>query len=143
MGDHGVGECAGEVISSLDFGLAAAERQLFEAQVAWENGEAEQAGKTAYQSMLRAAKALVKVEYLDVGNDPDKIVAEFRKRLYDTQKFFDQFAGGKFAHYLFAAHQKAGTPFTTESARLLMDEAQLFIEASHNCSSRMETPVSI
>ncbi|HVA01365.1 MAG TPA: nitrite/sulfite reductase [Terriglobia bacterium] len=143
MGDHGVGECAGEVISSLDFDLAAAERQLFEAQVAWENGEAEQAGKTAYQAMLRAAQALVKVEYLDVRDDPDQIIAEFRKRLYDTQKFFDPFVGGKFAHYLFAAHQKAGIPFTTESARMLMDEAQLFIDASHSCSNRMETPVSI
>ncbi len=143
MGDHGVGECAGEVVSSFDFDLAAAERQLFEAQVAWENGEPEQAGKAAYQSMLRAAQALVKLEFLDVGDNPDQIVAEFRKRLYDTQKFFDPFAGGKFANYLFAAHEKAGTPLTPDSARLLMDEAQLFIDATHSCSNRMETPVSI
>ncbi|MCL5005161.1 MAG: nitrite/sulfite reductase [Acidobacteria bacterium] len=143
LGDHGIGECAGEVISSTDFDLAAAERQLFEAQVLWENGDVEQAGKTAYQSMLRAAKALVKAEYSDVGDDPDEIVAEFRARLYDTQKFFDPYAGGKFAHYLFAAHQKAGVPHTPDSARLLMDEARLFIEASHSCSNRIEIPVGI
>ena len=36
------------------------------------------------------------------------IVGEFRKRFYDTEKFFDPFAGGKFAQYLFVAHEKAG-----------------------------------
>ncbi len=143
MGDHGVGECAGEVITTIDFDLVAAERQLFEAQVAWENGDAEQAGKAAYQSMLGAAKALVKVEHSSIGNNPDQIVAEFRARFYDTQKFFDPYAGGKFAHYLFAAHEKADAPQTSDSARLLIDEAQLFIEASHSCSNRTETPVSV
>ena len=62
LADMGVGECAGEVISSVDFDLGAAERELFEAQVALEGGEIEKAGQTAYQSMLRAAKGLVKIE---------------------------------------------------------------------------------
>ena len=56
LADMGMGECAGEVVSSVEFDLAAAERELFEAQVALEGGQIEQAGKTAYQSMLRAAK---------------------------------------------------------------------------------------
>ena len=38
LGDMGVGECAGEVVSSVEFGLAAAERELFEAQLAHEAG---------------------------------------------------------------------------------------------------------
>ncbi|HUZ46678.1 MAG TPA: nitrite/sulfite reductase [Terriglobia bacterium] len=141
MGDHGVGECAGEVISSIEFDLAAAERKLFEAQVALDDGEAEQAGKAAYEAMLRAAKALVKADYLDVGDHPEQIVAEFRTRFYDTKTFFDPYAGGKFAHYLFEAHRKAGSPHTLDSARLLIDEAQLFIEASHSCSNRTGTLV--
>lgn len=142
LGDMGVGECAGEVISSTDFDLAAAERQLFEAQVAWENSEVERAGKTAYQSMLRAAKALVKTEFARVSDNPDQIVSEFRKRFYDTQKFFDTYVGGKFAQYLFAAHEKAGVPYTTDSARYLIDEAGLFIEASHNYSNRADALVT-
>ena len=142
LGDLGVGECAGEVISSVDFGLAAAERGVFEAQVALENGDTQKAGKTAYQSMIQAAKALIKTEYLDVPDDPDQIVREFRTRFYDTQKFFDPFAGGKFAHYLFAVHKRSNLPYTPESAHHLIEEAQLFIEASHNCYSRMLTPVS-
>ena len=33
-------------------------------------------------------------------------MAEFRTRFYDTQRFFDPYAGGKFAHYFFAAHKQ-------------------------------------
>ncbi len=33
LGDMGVGECAGEVVSMTQFGLAASERQVFEAQI--------------------------------------------------------------------------------------------------------------
>ncbi len=143
LGDMGVGECAGEVVSSVEFGLAAAERELFEAQLAHESGHAEQAGKKAYQAMLNAAKALIELEYSDISNDPDQIVAEFRTRYFDTQKFFDPFAGGKFANYLFDAHSKAAQPYTSESSRYLMDEAQLFIDAAHSCYNRLGTLVTV
>ena len=143
LGDLGTGECAGEVVSAIDFNLAAAEREVFEAQVAWEKGRVEQAGKTAYQSMLHAAKALVKVEFPNISDDPDQVVSEFRTRYYDTQKFFDPFAGGKFANYLFDAHQKSKEPYTIDSSRYLIDEAQLFIDAAHSCNNRMGTPASI
>jgi sulfite reductase (ferredoxin) len=140
LSDMGVGECAGEVVSSVEFDLAAAERELFEAQVAFEGGQIEQAGKTAYRSMLRGAKALVKIEASNIGDDPAQIVSEFRARFYDTQKFFDPFAGGKFAHYLFSAHEKSGQPHTPDSSRYLIDEAQLFIDAAHSCYNRISAP---
>jgi sulfite reductase (ferredoxin) len=142
LGDLGDGECAGEVVSALDFGLAAAERELFEAQLADEKGEVEVAGRSAYRAMVTAAKALVRIENADIGDDPDQIVTEFRTRYYDTQLFFDPFAGGKFANYLFDAHRKAGQQYTSESSRYLMDEAQLFIDAAHSCSSRLGTLVN-
>jgi sulfite reductase beta subunit-like hemoprotein/uncharacterized protein (UPF0332 family) len=141
LSDMGVGECAGEVVSSVEFDLAAAERELFEAQVALDGSQIEQAGRTAYRSMLRAAKALVKIESPNITDDPSQIVGEFRARFYDTQKFFDPFAGGKFAHYLFAAHQKSGEPYTQDSTRYLIDEAQLFIDAAHSCYNRISAPV--
>jgi sulfite reductase (ferredoxin) len=140
LSDLGVGECAGEVVSSVEFDLAAAERQLFEAQVALEAGQIEQAGHTAYQSMLGAAKALVKIESSNIADDPAQIVKEFRTQFYDTQKFFDPFAGGKFAHYLFSAHEKSNEPYTADSTRYLIDEAQLFIDAAHSCYNRISTP---
>jgi sulfite reductase (ferredoxin) len=143
LGDLGVGECAGEVVSSVDFDLAAAERLAFEAQVAYENGRVQQAGETAYRAMLQAARALVRTQVPDVSENPEEIVREFRTRFYDTQKFFDPFAGGKFAQYFFAAHEKANTTYTPESARYLIEEAQLFIEGSHSCYNRMGSPVTV
>ena len=38
LGDMGVGECAGEVVSLTEFDLAAAEAQVFEAQLKLEEG---------------------------------------------------------------------------------------------------------
>jgi sulfite reductase (ferredoxin) len=140
LADIGVGECAGEVVSSVEFDLAAAERQLFEAQVALEDGHVEQAGETAYRSMVQAAKALVKIESSGIADDPALIVREFRARFYDTQKFFDPFAGGKFAHYLFTAQEKSGQPYTQDGTRYLIDEAQLFIDAAHSCYNRISAP---
>jgi sulfite reductase (ferredoxin) len=140
LADIGVGECAGAIVSSVEFDLAAAERELFEAQVALEDGQIEKAGETAYRSMLQAAKALVKIESSLVADDPAQIVREFRARFYETQKFFDPFAGGKFAHYLFAAHEKSGQPYTQDGTRYLIDEAQLFIDAAHSCYNRISAP---
>jgi sulfite reductase beta subunit-like hemoprotein len=143
LGDRGVGECAGEVVSPVDFGLAAAERQVFEAQLALESGDAATAHRSAYRSMLQAAKSLVSTELPDVSDDPDRIVQEFRTRFHETKKFNDPFAGGKFAHYLFAAHRNGHDASNPEAARHLIEEAQLFIEASHNCYNRLGTPVSV
>jgi sulfite reductase (ferredoxin) len=143
LGDMGVGECAGEVVSSVEFDLAAAEREVFEAQIALESGETEKAGKTAYHSMIHAAKALVKISYPNISDDPGEIIGEFRTRLYDTQKFWDPYAGGKFANYLFDAHQKADQAYTGDSSRYLIDEAQLFIDAAHSCYNKMGTAVGV
>ncbi len=143
LADIAVGECAGEVVSSVEFDLAAAERELFEAQVALEDGQSEQAGQKAYRSMVQAAKALVKIESANIADDPAQIVREFRARFYDTQKFFDPFAGGKFAHYLFSAQEKSREAYTQDSARYLIDEAQLFIDAAHSCYNRISAPAPV
>jgi sulfite reductase (ferredoxin) len=143
LGDMGIGECAGEVVSATEFGLAAAEREVFEAQMAWEAGEFQKAGTTAYLAMVHAAKALVKLDSPLIGDDADRIVGEFRTRYYDTQKFFDPFAGGKFAHYLFAAHEKSDQAHTSDSSRYLIDEAHLFVEAAHSCYNRLGTAAAV
>ncbi|MDP7639355.1 MAG: nitrite/sulfite reductase, partial [Candidatus Hydrogenedentes bacterium] len=126
-GDRGVGECAGEVISLVDFNLASAEREAFEAQILLDENQMEAADKMAYQAMVSAAMALVKTEFLDVPNTPDAIVSEFRKRFYDTELFYDRFAKGKFANYLFRRHERDGGAVTPDAARQAVEEAQLFI----------------
>ena len=143
LGDMGIGECAGEVISATEFGLAAAEREVFEAQMAWEKGEFQEAGTAAYLAMLHAAKALVKLDKPVIGDDAAWIIEEFRTRYYDTEKFFDPFAGGKFAHYLFTAHEKSDQVHTSDSSRILIDEAYLFVEAAHSCYNRLGAAAAI
>ena len=129
LGDMGVGECAGEVVTPLEFQLTACEREAFEAQLALESGDVAKAAQVTYEAMLHAATALLVWRKAFYVNSPDGIVEAFRKELYDTQLFFDPFAGGKFAHYFFAAHRHAAEPRTAESAHRLVEEAQLFIEA--------------
>lgn len=136
-GDIGKGECAGEVVTAYQFEMTAAERLAFEAQISLDAQDADKAAADAYAAMLKAAKALVQIEYDDLSSDPDEIVMEFRERFYDTKRVFDPFAGGKFARYLFAAHEKSGEPCTSESAHHQIEEAQLFIEAIHGCYNRM------
>ena len=135
-GDIGIGECAGEVVSSYQFAMTEAERLVFEAQIGLEKGLVQQAGQHAYAAMLRAARALVQTQYDDITNDPKEIIDEFRERYFDTKKFFDTFAGGKFAEYLFKAFENAKKTHTAESAHQLIEEAQLFIEATHACYQR-------
>ena len=136
LGDMGVGECAGEVVSLTEFDLAAAEAQIFEAQLDLEAGRIDAADDRAYRGMLLAARGLVKAEFIDVGDDPADIVREFRARFYDTQVFFDKYAGGKFGMYLFRRHEQ-GPAATAEAAHQLIEEAQLFLEASHACQARL------
>ena len=137
LGDMGIGECAGEVVSLAEFDLAAAEAEVFEAQLLMEEGSYSRADELAYHAMLLAAKGLIKTEFIDITDDPDDIVREFKARFFDTQLFFDKYAGGKFAMYLFRRHDALSRPGTAESARQLIEEAQLFLEASHACQARL------
>ncbi len=145
LGDLGVGECAGEVVTPLEFQLTACEREAFEAQLALEKGDVERAAKLAYEAMLNGAKALMGWQKVLFFATPDGIVEAFRKEFYDTELFFDPFAGGKFAQFLFRAHDQAKQSYNAEAAHRLIEEAQLFIEACHSCSLRLstQTPVAV
>ena len=71
-----------------------------------------------------------------MSEDPDEIVSEFRKHYYDTQVFFDPFVGGKFAHFFLRAIETRDEPATLDTAHQLVEEAQLFLDASHQCYVR-------
>lgn len=137
IGDMGVGECAGEVVSLTEFGLVAGERQVFEAQIHQESGAYAKAWDMAYGAMIQAAKALIQRYNIDVSDDPEQIVEEFRERFYDTELFFDPFAGPKFAHYLFHAHTENVARPDAAAVHRRIEEAQLFIEAAYTCYSRL------
>ncbi len=143
IGDLGAGECAGEVVSPTQFGLGAAEREVFEAQLALEAGEAARGARLAFSSMVRAARALVQAVLPEVPDEPEAVVREFRARLHETQVFHDPFVGDKFAQYLFrVAEQAGGGADTVDGARQRIAEAMLFIEAAHACHARMAEGVA-
>ena len=138
IGDLGVGECAGEVVPLVQVGLADSEREVFEAQLSLEEKNNKAAADHAFSAMVLAAQALTREKNTFLGEGVDEIVSEFRKHYYDTKLFFDPFAGGKFAHYFFRAYEhrdEAGA--SQDSAHQLIEEAQLFVEAAHQCYTRI------
>ena len=144
LGDLGIGECAGQVVSMTQFGLAASERQVFEAQVQLDEEHTDQANNSAYAAMLQAAKALIQTQNIDITDNADDIVEEFRTRFYDTELVFDPFAGAKFANYLLHAYENGRADTSPEAVRRRIEEAQLFIETAHACYNRLgQQPVSV
>jgi sulfite reductase (ferredoxin) len=137
VGDLGVGECAGEIVSLFGIEVVKAESQAFEAQIALDEGDFDEAEDLAYHAMLSAARALVRTEHIDVTEDPSDIVNEFQARFFDTERFFDKYAGGKFGQYLLERHGQDGSEITRDLAAQRVEESLLFIEASHACEARI------
>jgi len=137
VGDLGVGECAGEVVSLFGIEVVKAESQAFDAQVALEEGEPDAAEDLAYRAMLSAARALVRTEFIDVTEEPADIVKEFKARFFDTERFFDKYAGGKFGQYLLTRHTEPPARMDDGEASRRVEESLLFIEAAHSCEARI------
>src|SRR5690606_32596004 len=139
IGDVTTGECAGEIVPMVQFGLADSEREVFEAQVLLDEGKAQDAARRAYSAMLKAARALTREKNQNLGEDPAEIVEEFKQRLVEPKIFWDPFMGGKFAHFLFRAHEEGVSEkdHSKESAHQLVEEAQLFVDAAHQVQARL------
>jgi sulfite reductase (ferredoxin) len=90
--------------------------------------------------MVQAAEGLLKMIDREIPTDEDTVLAEFTRRLCDTQIFYDKYAGGKFAEYLFKARDALGTGEkpSNDIALRRLQEAQLFIDAAHACHDRLQ-----
>ena len=137
IGDLGVGECAGEVVSLFGIEVVKAESQAFDAQIALDDADYEEAEELAYQAMCSAARALVRTEFIDVTEDPDDITSEFKSRFFDTERFFDKYAKGKFGSYLLARNANPPERLDRDAAAERVEESLLFIEAAHACEARI------
>lgn len=136
MGDYGVGECAGEVISRTDMDLSAAESIVFEATVALDDGDLVRADERAFAGMLIAARGVVALRVPLPPTDDGAIVDAFREHFIDTELFFDRFMGAKFARPFFVRHEE-GPVRSHQEVRELVEDAQLFIDAAHQCQIRL------
>ena len=139
ISDYGEGECAGEVVSFAQFGLAAAERETFEAQLKLDAGNPAEAAKLALGAMRQAAKALLKVRNVDIADDAD-VTEAFRIHLHETKLFSDPFAGDKFAQYFFTLQAQPPETATADNVHRWVQEAALFVDAAHSCYERLMTP---
>jgi sulfite reductase (ferredoxin) len=142
IGDIGVGECAGEVVSLTEFSLVEAESLAFDASVMLDeavNGDhGQKAADLAFTAMVRAAQGLLKVEDSDVKATPEVVLPLFRQRFLDNERFFDRFVGRQEAAYLTTAAESGGKVRDVDEAHRRVEEAQLFIEACHACYARMQ-----
>jgi sulfite reductase (ferredoxin) len=143
IGDLGVGECAGEVVSLFGIEVVKAESEAFDAQIALDEGDESTAEELAYKAMLSAARALVRTEYIDVTEDPDDIVPNFKTRFFDNERFFNKFAGGKFGQYLLERHESPPSRIDSDVASQRIEESLLFIEAAHACEARISAEVVV
>jgi sulfite reductase (ferredoxin) len=123
-------------------GLSAAERELFEAQLALDEKDAKKATDLGIKAMLTGARALAHEVNPNISEDANEVVSEFKKHLVDTELFFDKYAGAKFAQYLFRIHEEGPRDGSLDAARELLEEAQLFVEACHACYQKMQAKAS-
>jgi len=137
LGDIRVGECAGEIVTREEFELQKAEREVFNAQLALEENNFEDASCKSFNAMIQAARALVRIENYDVKDSPKIIMEEFKERFFDTKVFFDKYAKGKFGRYLFERFNEEKISISEDVARQQVEESQLFIEASFSCYSKI------
>jgi hypothetical protein len=87
--------------------------------------------------MSHGALALLKHVGAGFPEDPESVMDRFRKRLYDTNLFHDDFVGGKFAQYFFDAHENRANAFNAEEAHRLVEETQVFLEACYACYAKL------
>jgi sulfite reductase (ferredoxin) len=141
IGDIGVGECAGEVISLTQFSLATAESKAFDASVMVDDltlGDEgyREAAQEAYEAMVTAAQGLLKIRDPDISPDPEVVFQQFQEEFIDSQLFFERYIGAGEWQYYNQAHDAGGAVRDRDEARRRVEEAQLFIEAAHACYAR-------
>jgi hypothetical protein len=97
----------------------------------------------AYSAMLEAAKTLVRQQNPDTPTDTPTIVGEFRTRFVETQLFWDKYHGNQFANYLLNRHESPDTRYTKDTVHKLVEEANLFIDASHKCLAKLQASMNV
>ena len=82
IGDIGVGECAGEVVSLFTMEVSRAEAEALDALVALDEGHVSLAYERAVQAMVLAARSLLRGQAVDIGYNESEIVQQFRELFF-------------------------------------------------------------
>ena len=134
----GVGECAGEVVSPIDFELDACEREAFEAQLQLEAGDIDEAARMAYESMLHAAVGAAEIAACR-GRRTIPTGSWTSSASSSTTRSSSSIPSRAASSRSISSRRTsaAARSYNAESAHQLIEEAQLFIEAAHSCYARM------
>jgi sulfite reductase (ferredoxin) len=133
ISDMGVGECAGEVISPLEFGLAASEQKIFEAQLALEAERLQEATSKARAAMLEAARGMVRhAAPLTRVTDDASVINAFRKHVQDSDRFTG--LASRFAFQLLRPEESEASDKNAVYQRI--GEAQAFLEAAYEIQAQ-------
>ena len=72
------------------------------------------------------------------------IVEGFRKRFVDTKIFWDTYHANQFSNYLFNRFENGpDTRYTKDTAHKLIEEANLFIDASHKAHAKWQQKLNV
>ena len=127
----GTGECAGQLVPEVELKLGEAERELFEANLQYEQGNYSEAARRAYQAMTTAARGLLITE--GVGETGVEATQEaFRTRFVEAGRVF---AGS--ANYFVQAEPVEREITDKDDAYQLVDKASLFVDECQMAYSRM------
>ena len=125
----GVGECAGEVVDQAEFMLEDADRLNFEATLALDDGNHEEAARLSLEATMKAADGILFTRGLLISDKYDT-VKEFRTHFYDTSNFWKPFAEN-----FFRTAEEGLDGLTSQRARQRVEEATLFIEQAQSVYS--------
>ena len=137
-GDMGVGECAGEIVPFVQFGLAAAERVAFDAQLKLDRAPTQEAADLAYSAMLEAAKALTREPLPEPRRRPGRGRARVQEAPGRDAALPRSVRGRQVRALPVPRARQRGEELQPEQARQRVQEAQLFIEAAHACVERID-----
>jgi len=125
------GECAGQLVNQSEFLLEDADRLVFEATLAYDEGRWDEAASKACVAMLKAADSLLVQRGL-LLSDKFNTVEQFRKLFFETGEFYAPFAAN-----FFRASDEGGAGLGAERTRRRVEETTLFIEMAQTVYSRM------
>ena len=108
----------------------------------WRAARVEQARNTAYQSMLHAAKGAREDRESRTSRTIPTRSSPNSARATTTRRNSGIPSPAENSPITCSTRtQKAGEPYTADSARYLIDEAQLFIDAAHSCYNKLGAAV--
>jgi len=139
---HCVGECAGEVVSLFRWKCPKLESTHFEGILALDEGNFVKATRSL--SSILGGACDRRHRFLDVNDDPNKVVAEFQARSSILNCFRTIVRGQVRRRSSPCDHENTpGEPSICRLGAPILEEAKVFLDATYSCESPVSTAAII